>query len=420
MGRAARGLLFRRAGSRARICPGSPPRRDRPRLLPPPWSSGPRSAAGCRGGRRSDTWSPARAAVLDKLIPLVLLGAIRSCDTRGAAGGRADRHRLIGPDAASQTRAHRPGAPAPSMGSRAMRHAGLARLSRLRAAPPCSPVARVAALLIVVLFGLLVTTATTGDGPGPAARAAGQGRRAAYRAFHGTVAPTRCPHGGGRPDRPAAPTAFRPRRGSRPSRSGTGPPARRPVPPGPLRGRPDPPSCSVPRAGAQPPRDRRRPGEGRPAGAADVPLVAGSSTDSPATWCTSCLARLLARGARAGALQGQDQVVQQLNRRFEQFRWTRRSPASPGARVTRYESSSQRGQGERITALSKNIAYAVASADVRSSRRSRASRPSHRDPEHGGGDVAPRHPALARGGGRPPPLWSPWQRTSRAGTSPRI
>ena len=78
-----------------------------------------------------------------------------------------------------------------------------------------------------------------------------------------------------------------------------------------------------------------------------------------------------------------DQVVAALAQVFEDFNVDARVTGfSRGPTVTRYEVVLGAGvKVDKLTNLSKNIAYAVASADVRSSRRPRQERHWHRDPQ---------------------------------------
>ncbi|HEV2346523.1 MAG TPA: DNA translocase FtsK [Actinocrinis sp.] len=322
--------------------------------------------------------------VLDKLVPFVLIGlAIRVMrhprETTEGAGRIAIGMTALTLGVVGLVHIGR-GAPTPPMGPRAMRHGG-GWLGYLTSAPISAVLSQwlaVPLLLLVVFFGLLVTTAT------PVYRIPDRLRslRAKadvllYRALHGTPPPQELP--ADFVDDSTDPTELpRPQRPAR----------RRPRPLDPAEGlplgdalpdaEPDPgeaePTVMLP----FPVQERKPPRES--AGSAkggrtrspdeDVPLVprVEQLTLSGDVVYELPSADLLARGTPLRVRsKANDQVVEQLTSVFEQFAVDAQVTGfTRGPTVTRYEVElGQAVKVERITALSKNIAYAVASADVR-------------------------------------------------------
>ena len=320
------------------------------------------------------------AGVLDKAIPLVLVGlAIRVMrhprETSEGAGRIAIGLTALTLGVVGIVHIGR-GAPTPSMGPTAMRH-GAGWLGYLVSAPMSAVLSQwlaVPLLLIVVFFGLLVTTAT------PVYRIPDRLRSlrakadvALYRLMHGTPPPQELP--AEFVDDTTDPTELpvRPqrtsRRRSRPIDPSEGLPLGDPDP----GAEPDPgeaePTVVLPfQAPARKP--SRGGGKSQPAAADDVPVVprveqlmlSGDVVyELPAP-------DLLAKGVPLRVRsKANDQVVEQLTSVFEQFAVDAQVTGfTRGPTVTRYEVElGQAVKVERITALSKNIAYAVASADVR-------------------------------------------------------
>jgi S-DNA-T family DNA segregation ATPase FtsK/SpoIIIE len=323
--------------------------------------------------------------VLDRLIPLVLLGlAVRVMrhprETTEDAGRIAIGLTALTLGVVGLVHIGR-GAPTPSMGPRAMRHGG-GWLGYLASAPLSAVLTQwlaVPLLLIVVAFGLLVTTAT------PVYRVPDRLRslRAKadlllYRAFHGTLPPDEMPTVA-EDDPTDLPRRPRPAR-----RRAPGPPG--PASTDPASGLPlgDPVPGADPDGEAEPtvflplPEQQRKP-------RGPVPSTAGAARPQPAdappaqprveqlTLSGDVVYQLpspdlLARGAPLRVRsKANDQVVEQLTSVFEQFSVDAQVTGfTRGPTVTRYEVELGNSvKVERVTALSKNIAYAVASADVR-------------------------------------------------------
>jgi DNA segregation ATPase FtsK/SpoIIIE, S-DNA-T family len=270
------------------------------------------------------------------------------------------------------------GAPTPSMGPHAMRAAG-GWLGYLVSAPLSAVLTQwlaVPLLLIIVFFGLLVTTATPVYRIPDRLRAARAGADAQlWRIFHGGAPPEQT-----EPFGEADPTELKPRRRGRV-------PAVIPAPADPRAADPDAdpdggmptgpgeaePTVVIPVLGPQ----RRQPGAAKKAAA---PRAAPPADPVPAEPRIEQLTvsgegayrlpslDLLERGAPLRARsRANDQVVEQLRLVFEQFTVDAEVKGfTRGPTVTRYEVElGPAVKVERITALSKNIAYAVASADVR-------------------------------------------------------
>jgi S-DNA-T family DNA segregation ATPase FtsK/SpoIIIE len=315
--------------------------------------------------------------VLDKLIPLVLVGlAVRVMrhpkETTEDAGRIAIGLTALTLGVVGLVHIGR-GAPTPPMGPRAMRHGG-GWLGYLVSAPLSSILTQwlaVPLLLIVVLFGVLVTTATPVYRiPDRLRSMRAKADALLYRAFHGTLPPEQMPT-----VVEDDPTALpRPQRAPR-RRPGPSDPAADPAAGLPLG---DPVPGADPDAGAAEPtvflplpEQQRKPRTkaGRPA-PAEAPAMAvpqvqtlldGGDYNLPSL-------DLLDKGAPLRVRsKANDQVVEQLTSVFEQFSVDAQVTGfTRGPTVTRYEVElGQAVKVERITALSKNIAYAVASADVR-------------------------------------------------------
>jgi DNA segregation ATPase FtsK/SpoIIIE, S-DNA-T family len=317
--------------------------------------------------------------VLDKLIPLVLVGlAIRVMrhpqETTQEAGRIAIGLTALTLGVVGLVHIGR-GAPTPSMGPLAMRHGG-GWLGYLVSAPLSAVLTQwlaVPLLLILVVFGLLVTTATPVYRiPDRLRSLRNKADSLLYRAFHGTLPPDEMPTMA-EDDPTDLPRSRRP-------------PRRRPVDPSadPARGLPlgDPVPGVDPDAGeAEPtiflplPAQERRPprepssAKGDRSQPADAPLVfrgeqltlSGDDYDLPPP-------ELLPKGVPLRVRsKANDQVVEQLTSVFEQFSVDAQVTGfTRGPTVTRYEVELGNAvKVERITALSKNIAYIVASADVR-------------------------------------------------------
>jgi S-DNA-T family DNA segregation ATPase FtsK/SpoIIIE len=318
--------------------------------------------------------------VLDKLIPLVLVGlAIRVMrhprETTQEAGRIAIGLTALTLGVVGLVHIGR-GAPTPSMGARAMRHGG-GWLGYLVSAPLSAVLTQwlaVPLLLILVVFGLLVTTAT------PVYRIPDRLRALRtradsllYQAFHGTLPPDEMPTVV--EDDPT--DLARPQRPARRRTSGPGADPAQGLPLG------DPVPGVDPDAGeAEPtiflplPAQERRPsrdpaptkGErSQPAEAPMVPRVEQLTLSGDVVYELPA-ADLLARGVPLRVRsKANDQVVEQLTSVFEQFSVDAQVTGfTRGPTVTRYEVELGNAvKVERITALSKNIAYVVASADVR-------------------------------------------------------
>jgi S-DNA-T family DNA segregation ATPase FtsK/SpoIIIE len=325
--------------------------------------------------------------VLDKLVPLVLVGlAIRVMrhprETTQEAGRIAIGLTFLTLGVAGLVHIAR-GAPTPSMGARAMRHGG-GWLGYLVSAPISSVLSQwlaVPLLLIVVVFGLLVTTAT------PVYRIPDRLRTlrfkadaTLYRILRGTPPPDQMPT-----VVEDDPTDLpRPERQPRRRKAGPVDPALDPASGLPL-GDPIPGLDPDSDAGeAEPtvvlpfPTQERKPSRGRAASGAksgsqgaDVPqvlrggqLTASDDDDDYLLPPADMLPKGVPLRVRSKA---NDQVVEQLTSVFEQFSVDAQVTGfTRGPTVTRYEVELGTAvKVERITALSKNIAYAVASADVR-------------------------------------------------------
>jgi S-DNA-T family DNA segregation ATPase FtsK/SpoIIIE len=313
--------------------------------------------------------------VLDKLVPLVLVGlAIRVMrhprETTRDAGRIAIGLTALTLGVAGIVHIGR-GAPTPSMGPLAMRH-GAGWVGYLVSAPISAVLTQwlaVPLLLLVILFGLLVTTATPVYRIPERLRAArAKADALLYRAFHGTAPPDLMP-----PVDEDDPTDLRPATASRRRTPKTdlsdGLPLGDPIPDvEPFAGEPEPtvvlplpPQQRRPRAGAK---DRDAP-SADPIPAA--PRVEQLTLSSGADYQLPPL-DLLSKGTPLRVKsKANDMVVEQLTGVFEQFAVDAQVTGfTRGPTVTRYEVElGQAVKVERITALSKNIAYAVASADVR-------------------------------------------------------
>jgi len=318
--------------------------------------------------------------VLDKLVPLVLVGlAIRVMrhprETTRDAGRIAIGLTALTLGVAGLVHIGR-GAPTPSMGPLAMRH-GAGWIGYLVSAPISAVLTQwlaVPLLLLLILFGLLVTTATPVYRIPERLRASrAKADALLYRAFHGTAPPELMP-----PVDEDDPTDLRPARTSRRRTPKTdltdGLPLGDPIPdvepsagePEPTVVLPLPPQQRKPRAGA-----RDRDGADRDAPPADpiptVPRVEQLTLSGDVVYELPPL-DLLTKGIPLRVKsKANDMVVEQLTGVFEQFSVDAQVTGfTRGPTVTRYEVElGQAVKVERITALSKNIAYAVASADVR-------------------------------------------------------
>ncbi|MBS2965431.1 DNA translocase FtsK [Actinocrinis puniceicyclus] len=323
--------------------------------------------------------------VLDKLIPLVLIGlAVRVMrhprETTQEAGRIAIGLTALGLGVLGLVHIAR-GAPTPSMGPRAMRHGG-GWLGYLASAPISAVLSQwlaVPLLLIVVVFGLLVTTAT------PVYRIPERlhslrvkADALLYRILRGTAPPDQMPTVV-EDDPTDLPRPQRPARRRRPG------PAAAPLDP--AHGLP----LGDPVAGLDPDAD---PGAAEPTvvlpfpaqerkrrgGSAAAAKPRSQGSEPPAVLRGEQLtlsdddeyqlppADMLPQGVPLRVRsKANDQVVEQLTSVFEQFAVDAQVTGfTRGPTVTRYEVELGNAvKVERITALSKNIAYAVASADVR-------------------------------------------------------
>ena len=254
------------------------------------------------------------------------------------------------------------GAPRPGMGAEAMRH-GTGWIGWFASAPLSVVFTQwltVPLLLLLAFFGLLVTTAT------PVYRIPDRLREARVRAdrmldlaFHGRALPaddprldgrdpTELPAVSGLPLGPADP-AVDPELPQDPDFDGAGVPEPTVLLPLPLQ-----PKSKAPKAQRAPKPDPVELPITRPSGAeGDLQLPPPE---------------LLAAGAPLKARsKANDAIVESLTGVFAQFTVDARVTGfTRGPTVTRYEVElGPAVKVERITALSKNIAYAVASADVR-------------------------------------------------------
>ncbi|MGH3415088.1 MAG: DNA translocase FtsK, partial [Actinocrinis sp.] len=320
--------------------------------------------------------------VLDKLVPLVLVGlAVRVMrhprETTEGAGRIAIGLTALTLGVLGITHIAR-GAPTPSMGALAMRHGG-GWLGYLASAPISAVFTQwlaVPLLLIVVLFGLLVTTATPIYRIPDRLRALRVKADAMlYRAFHGAAPPDQMPTVVEDDPTDLARPQRAPRRRQTPATDlldpAEGLPLGDPVPGvDPDAGLPEP-TVFLPLPEQQ--RKSRR-------GPKDNTAPAASSGDIPAVPRVEQLTlsgdvvyelpspELLSRGAPLRVRsKANDKVVEQLTSVFEQFAVDAQVTGfTRGPTVTRYEVElGSSVKVERVTALSKNIAYAVASADVR-------------------------------------------------------
>jgi S-DNA-T family DNA segregation ATPase FtsK/SpoIIIE len=339
--------------------------------------------------------------VLDVLIPVLLLGlAIRAMRRPREANPETGRI-TIGLTALTLGLAGlvhiTRGAPEPSMGAAAMRHGG-GWLGYLASAPLSAVTTQwltVPLLLILCLFGVLVTTATPVYRIPQRLRELQTNTEALiYRLLHGR--PPAEPEGIADPGIGAVPEPSRtslddllsgepsePKRRRRRAISGAalgpdgGLPLGEPVP-GVLPSSIDPgavPGQDAPGAAAEPtvalplqPRPRARKKAAAPA-AKEPALEPRVTTLSDGAAYTPPPLDLLgtASHVRVKSTKANDLVVEQLMSVFEQFKVDARvTDFTRGPTVTRYEVELGNAvKVERITALSKNIAYAVASADVR-------------------------------------------------------
>ena len=345
--------------------------------------------------------------VLDVFIPVLLLGlAVRAMRRPREANPESGRI-AIGLSALTLGLAGlvhiARGAPEPSMGAAALRHGG-GWLGYLASAPLSAVITSwltVPVLLILCLFGLLVTTATPVYRIPQRLRELQTNAEALiYRLLHG-----RPPAGPQTADGVADPFADG-AGGLLPGQTSlddllSGEPSepkrrRRRTVPGPDGGLPlgDPapgvlPS-GVPAPGADPdadlgpdpligvaeptvalpmqPKPRARKRAGAPA-AKDSALEPRVAVLSDGAQYTKPSLDLLGTAAhvRVKSTKANDLVVEQLMGVFEQFKVDARvTDFTRGPTVTRYEVELGNAvKVERITALSKNISYAVASADVR-------------------------------------------------------
>jgi S-DNA-T family DNA segregation ATPase FtsK/SpoIIIE len=254
------------------------------------------------------------------------------------------------------------GAPTPSMGPEAMRH-GAGWIGWFASAPLSAMLSQwvtVPLLVLLTFFGLLVTTAT------PVYRIPARLREARVRAdrmldtaFHGRQLPADDP----RLDRESDPTEL-PAGGLPLSAAvpGTG----LDVPPD-LPDDPDleyEPTVLLPLPLQNKPKPKASKKAAAPAAAArieQVKLLSGADYKLPSMDLLSQGVPLKARS------KANDDVVERLTGVFGQFNVDAKVTGfTRGPTVTRYEVElGQAVKVERITALSKNIAYAVASADVR-------------------------------------------------------
>jgi len=319
--------------------------------------------------------------ILDRLIPLVLIGlAIRVMrhprETTQEAGRIAIGLTALTLGVVGLVHIGR-GAPTPSMGPRAMRHGG-GWLGYLVSAPLSAVLTQwlaVPLLLIVVVFGLLVTTATPVYRiPDRLRTLRGKADSLLYRAFHGTLPPDEMPTVV-EDDPTDLPRPQRPPRRRTPGPVGpavdpaTGLPLGDPVPGiDPDAGEAEPTVfLPLPAQDRRPSPSSAKGGRSRPVDTPLVPrgeqlvLASGDDYKLPPS-------ELLAAGAPLRVRsKANDQVVEQLTSVFDQFSVDAQVTGfTRGPTVTRYEVELGNSvKVERVTALSKNIAYAVASADVR-------------------------------------------------------
>jgi S-DNA-T family DNA segregation ATPase FtsK/SpoIIIE len=312
--------------------------------------------------------------VLDKLVPLVLVGlAIRVMrhprETTQEAGRIAIGLGALTLGVAGLVHIAR-GAPVPSMGPLAMRH-GAGWIGYLVSAPISAVLTQwlaVPLLLLVVLFGLLVTTATPVYRIPERLRASrAKADALLYRLLNGTPPPDAMPTVA-EDDPTELPPLNSPPRRRRTPKPDPGPeaglPLGDPVPdvepgagePEPTVLLPLPPQQRKPRGGAK----DRTPAQD-PLPAVSMTLASGDDYQPPSL-------ELLVRGTPLRVKsKANDMVVEQLTGVFDQFSVDAQVTGfTRGPTVTRYEVELGNAvKVERITALSKNIAYAVASADVR-------------------------------------------------------
>ncbi|HEU5333759.1 MAG TPA: DNA translocase FtsK [Actinocrinis sp.] len=315
--------------------------------------------------------------VLDKLVPLVLVGlAIRVMrhprETTQEAGRIAIGLTALTLGVAGIVHIAR-GAPTPSMGPLAMRQ-GAGWAGYLVSAPIAAVLTQwlaVPLLLMVILFGLLVTTATPVYRIPERLRASrAKADALLYRLLNGTPPPDAMPTLA-EDDPTEFPTALpnppRRRRAPRPDPDAdpqAGLPLGDPVPdvePG--AGDPEP-TILLP----LPPQQRKSRAAAKDRAPAQDPLPAVSMTLASGDDYKPPSLEMLARGAPLRVKsKANDMVVEQLTGVFEQFSVDAQVTGfTRGPTVTRYEVELGNAvKVERITALSKNIAYAVASADVR-------------------------------------------------------
>ncbi|HWG27901.1 DNA translocase FtsK [Actinospica sp.] len=252
------------------------------------------------------------------------------------------------------------GAPRPSMGSEAMRH-GTGWIGWFASAPLSAVFSQwvtVPLLVMLAFFGLLVTTATPVYRiPGRLRNARSTADRMLDTAFHG-----RLPEDDPRVDGEQEPSGLPAVRGL---------PLAPPVPDDEVQPNlPDDPDLAEPTVLLPLPMQQqkeqkakaRKKAQAAPAQRVEqVTLLSGEDYQLPAM-------DLLAQGAPLKARsKANDSVVEALTGVFAQFVVDAKVTGfTRGPTVTRYEVElGQAVKVERITALSKNIAYAVASADVR-------------------------------------------------------